>query len=267
LTSCSLIIATYNRPDALCLCLKSVCEQSVVPAQVIIADDGSTEETAEVVNEFKRIATIEVKHIWHPDEGFRLAAIRNKAIAEVSSAYVIQIDGDLILHPQFVADHLALKKEGYFVAGSRVMLTKKSTHALLENNSIDLKKYAYPRLDMNGIRNSLLRRFLATRYKAKGKHMFYVKGCNMAFFTTDLLKVNGYNEAFTGWGSEDREIAIRLINAGVKKQFLKNGGICYHLYHPSTSKEKELRNEKMMNDAIFSRSIWAKEGLKKYLHS
>jgi glycosyltransferase involved in cell wall biosynthesis len=112
LTSCSLIIATYNRPDALCLCLKSVCEQSVVPAQVIIADDGSTEETAEVVNEFKRIAAIEVKHIWHPDEGFRLAAIRNKAIAEVSSAYVIQIDGDLILHPQFVADHLALKKEG-----------------------------------------------------------------------------------------------------------------------------------------------------------
>ena len=238
-----------------------------MPGEVIIADDGSTQETEKVINEFKNLATINVKHIWHPDEGFRLAAIRNKAIAEVSSDYIIQIDGDLILHPHFIADHLALKKDGYFVAGSRVMLSKQSTNALLENNSINLNKYAYPRFDINGIRNSLLRKFLAPRYKAKGKHTFYVKGCNMAFFTSDLLKVNGYNEVFTGWGSEDREIAIRLINAGVKKQFLKNGGICYHLYHPSPSKEQELRNEKMMNDAIFSKSIWASEGLKKYLHS
>jgi len=244
-----------------------VLEQSVLPSEVIIADDGSTQETAQVINEFQQNTPVEIKHIWHPDDGFRLAAIRNKAIAKVTCDYIIQIDGDLILHPHFVADHQALKKEGYFVAGSRVMLSKKSTQALLENKSINLNKYAYPRLDMNGIRNSILRRFLATRYKAKGKHTFYVKGCNMAFFKADLLKVNGYNEAFTGWGSEDREIAIRLINAGVKKQFLKNGGICYHLFHPSPSKETELRNEKMMNDAIFSRSIWATEGLKKYLHS
>ena len=264
---CSLIISTYNWPNALRLCLTSVLEQSVLPSEVIIADDGSTQETAQVINEFQQNTPVEIKHIWHPDDGFRLAAIRNKAIAKVTCDYIIQIDGDLILHPHFVADHQALKKEGYFVAGSRVMLSKKSTQPLLENKSTNLNKYAYPRLDMNGIRNSILRRFLATRYKAKGKHTFYVKGCNMAFFKADLLKVNGYNEAFTGWGSEDREIAIRLINAGVKKQFLKNGGICYHLFHPSPSKETELRNEKMMNDAIFSRSIWATEGLKKYLHS
>jgi len=245
----------------------SVFEQNVLPAEVVIADDGSTQETADVVNEFQKIAPVDIKHIWHADDGFRLAAIRNKAIAQVSCDYIIQIDGDLILHTHFIADHLALKKDGYFVAGSRVMLSKRSTNALLESKSINLNKYASPLLDMNGIRNSILRRFLATRYKAKGKHTFYVKGCNMAFFKADLLKVNGYNEAFTGWGSEDREIAIRLINAGVKKQFLKNGGICYHLHHPSPSKERELRNEKMMNDAIFSRSIWATEGLKKYLHS
>jgi predicted glycosyltransferase involved in capsule biosynthesis len=89
----------------------------------------------------------------------------------------------------------------------------------------------------------------------------------MAFFKKDLLKVNGYNESFTGWGSEDREIAIRLINAGVKKHFLKNGGICYHLNHSSPSREKELRNEELMRDAITSRAVWANDGLNKYLRS
>ena len=267
MNSCSLIISTYNWPDALRLCLTSVSEQSVLPAEVIIADDGSTQETAKVVNEFQKFANIEIKHVWHPDDGFRLAAIRNKAIAEVSGDYIIQIDGDLILHSHFIAGHLALKKDRYFVAGSRVMLSKRSTENLLTHKSIDVKKYSRPQLDMNAIRNSLLRNFLATRYKAKGKHTFYAKGCNMAFFKTDLIKVNGYNETFTGWGSEDREITIRLMNAGVKKLFLKNGGICYHLYHTSPSKEKEMQNEELMNKAIVSKSTWAEDGLNKYLFS
>jgi glycosyltransferase involved in cell wall biosynthesis len=214
----------------------------------------------------QRTFPIQIKHIWHPDEGFRLAAIRNKAIAASSSDYIIQIDGDLILHPYFVSDHLSMKTEGCFVAGSRVMLSSRSTRNLLEHNSINLRKYAQPGFSMNGIRNSLLRNFLATRYKTKGRHTFYVKGCNMAFFKKDLIKVNGYNESFTGWGSEDREIAIRLINAGLKKNVLKNGGICYHLNHSSPSKEKELKNEDLMKEAIASKSVWASDGLDKYLH-
>lgn len=237
-----------------------------MPSEVIIADDGSKEETRDLIREMQKNFPVGIKHVWHPDDGFRLAAIRNKAFVASSSDYIIQIDGDLILHSYFISDHLSMKKEGYFVAGSRVMLSKKSTQNLLEHNSINLRKYVQPKLDMNGIRSSLLREFLASRYKTKGKYTFYVKGCNMAFFKKDLLKVNGYNESFTGWGSEDREIAIRLINAGVKKHFLKNGGICYHLHHSSPSKEKELRNEELMKQAVASKSVWANDGLDKYLH-
>ena len=265
--NCSLIISTYNWPQALSLCLQSVMLQIQKPTEIIIADDGSKEETKALVKEYQGKSRVPIKHIWHPDEGFRLASIRNKAIAAATTDYIVQVDGDLILHPYFVADHLTMKKEGYFVAGSRVMLSKRSTSNLLAHNSINLRKYAQPSLDMNGIRSGLLRRYLAKRYKAKGKHTFYVKGCNMAFFKSDLLKVNGYNESFTGWGSEDRELAIRLINAAVKKHFLKNGGICYHLNHPSPSREKELRNEELMKEAIASRSVWADDGLNKYLHS
>ena len=87
----------------------------------------------------------------------------------------------------------------------------------------------------------------------------------MAFWKNDLMKVNGYNEAFTGWGREDSEIAIRLMNAGIKKQFIKMGAICYHLYHPVASRELEKKNILMMAEAIEQKRTKAEDGLNKYL--
>lgn len=263
--SCSLIISTYNWPQALSLCLQSVKQQKLLPDEVLIADDGSTEKTKQLIEHFQKNFPAPLKHVWHPDEGFRLAAIRNKAIAEARCEYIIQTDGDLILHSLFIRDHLEMKKPGYFTAGSRVMLSETTTKKLIENNSVNVKKYGAPSLDANAIRSKLLRTFLAERYKAKGRFRFYVKGCNMAFFKKDLLKVNGYNESFEGWGCEDREIAIRLMNSGIKKQFLKNGGICYHLYHSTPSKINEERNECLMKEAVDKQSTWVENGLSKYV--
>ena len=48
----------------------------------------------------------------------------------------------------------------------------------------------------------------------------------MAFWKEDLLKVNGYNEAITGWGSEDHELVCRLINNGVRKRTIKFAELC-----------------------------------------
>mgnify|MGYP001281105870 CR=1 FL=1 len=265
MTSCSLIIATYNWPQALNLCLKSVLQQTMLPAEVLIADDGSREDTADLIKEYQKNFPVPLRHIWHPDEGFRLAAIRNKAIVAANEDYIIQIDGDLILHPQFVADHLEMKRAGYFVAGSRVMLSEKVSKKLLDNNSIDLKIFGDQKLIINGMRSRFLRRILADRYKIKGRHKYYVKGCNMAFFKRDLIRVNGYNEAFKGWGSEDRELATRLINAGVKKQSIKMGAVCYHLYHKLTSKHNALQNQALMREAVEKGITEAEDGLKKYL--
>ena len=265
LNNCSLIIATYNWPQALGLCLKSVLQQTVHPAEVIIADDGSRDETRSLIDSFRKNFPVPLHHIWHPDEGFRLAAIRNKAIAAATEPYIIQIDGDLILHPAFVADHLEMQRPGYFVAGSRVMLSEKASKQLLENNSIDLKIFGSQKLIINGMRSRFLRQILAERYKIGGRHRYYVKGCNMAFFKKDLITVNGYNEAFKGWGSEDREIAIRLINAGIKKQSIKMGAVCYHLYHKLTSKHNALENEALRDEAITKKLVSAQEGLNKYL--
>lgn len=246
----------------------SIRVQKVLPGEVIIADDGSGESTRLLIEEFTRDFPVPIRHVWHPDEGFRLASIRNKGIAEATGDYIIQVDGDLILHDHFVADHLKLKKPGYFVTGSRVLLSSSSTEKLIRHQSIDVRKWSGKKKNfINGVRNRFIRGLLARLYKTRGKHFFYVKGCNMAFWKRDLVRVNGYNEAFTGWGREDSEIAIRLMNAGVRKQFIKMGGVCYHLYHPVASRELEEKNIGMMENAIRQKLTRAPEGLHKYLQN
>jgi len=265
LDSCSLLISTYNRPEALDLCLKTVGQQSVLPAEVVIADDGSTEETALLIKEFQKKFPVPVKHAWHPDEGFRAAAIRNKGLALCTQDYIVQIDGDIIIHPEFISDHLEMKTPGYFIVGSRVMLSPEQTKELIKQGHVDFKKLSRKKVAWNGWRNRFLRGMLARLYKTRGRHKFYAKGANIAFYKEDIIRVNGYNEEFVGWGSEDREVAIRLMNAGVKKLSIKMGAVCYHLYHKRNARTNELHNEDLMNEAIQKKSVWAENGLNKYL--
>ncbi len=241
-------------------------QQTILPAEIIVADDGSGAETHQLVEDFKKQSSVPVVHIWHPDEGFQLAKIRNKAIAKAWHPYIIQIDGDLILHPHFIADHLHIQQPAHFVSGSRVLLSSATAKALLQHGSIEVQKHHQGSKNFfNRFRNRALRQALSTRYKIGGANKYYVKGCNMAFWKSDLLKVNGYNEAFTGWGREDSELAIRLINAGVQKKFLKMGGITYHLFHKEVSRELEPRNILLMETAITQQLIQAENGLNKYL--
>lgn len=267
LPKCSLLIATYNWPKALELCLQTVSQQSVLPNEIIIADDGSKLPTTDVVKQFTANFTIPVVHVWHPDAGFQLAQIRNKAFAKAQYDYIIQIDGDLLLHPHFIADHLAIAKPNHFVSGSRVLLSEQTTQHLLAQNQLfqGIKSLGNEKNFFNGLRLPAIRNFLADRYKQSGTNTYYVKGCNMAFWKKDLLAVNGYNEAFTGWGREDSDLAIRLINTGIKKRFLKMGGVSYHLWHKEASRDNEATNTAMMQKAIDEKHTWANKGLNQYL--
>ena len=102
----SLIVSTYNRPDALRVCLDSVKHQTILPYEVIIGDDGSRSETADTIKEISRNFPVPIKHVWHEDNGFRLAMMRNKSVAASSGDYIIEVDGDVFLHPKFIEDHL-----------------------------------------------------------------------------------------------------------------------------------------------------------------
>ncbi len=264
MTTCSLLISTYNWPQALHLCLQSVLQQSVLPNEIIIADDGSTKETTDLIQFFTTQSPIPVKHIWQPDEGFQLARIRNKGFVAAASEYIIQIDGDLILHKHFIKDHLNFGERGFFMTGSRVLLSPKTTEDLFITNSINFKKHSFDNKNFfNGIHFPLpiIHRLLSRIYKTRGKHKYYVKGCNMAFWKQDILKVNGYNEAFVGWGREDSELAIRLINAGIKKKFLKFGAVGYHLFHKEVSREMEEKNIIIMKEAVEKKVVWTDNGI------
>lgn len=260
----SLIIATYNWPEALDLCLSSVALQTVLPDEVVIADDGSKEATTTYIQEKSKGFPCPVVHVWHEDIGFRLTVIRNKAIVKATGDYIIQIDGDVILNKHFIEDHLTMAQESCFATGSRIMMTRELSTDLLKGKSVAINPFTKGlRNRLNACRSSLLANYFRFRYKKDSPH--YMKGCNMAFWRKDLLAVNGYNEDMTGWGYEDNEIAARLINSGIRKQYLKFYGIVYHIYHPLSSHDRETVNADIFRDAVKEESTYCKNGLDKYL--
>ena len=260
----SLIISTYNWPQVLNLCLLSVKGQKVLPDEVVIADDGSTEETQLLITKFQKDFPVPIKHVWHPDEGFQLSKIRNRAIAAASYEYIIQVDGDLILHPMFIADHISFSKKGSFVSGSRVMLNHEYSSQLINAGEIDVNLFSKGVSNkLNGYRVKFLRSYFSERYKIKD--MLYLRGCNMAFWREDLIAVNGFNEGFTGWGREDNEVAVRLINRGIRKRIIKFGGIVFHNFHEQKSRADLSRNDDMLNEAIKNKLTWCDKGVNQYL--
>ena len=260
----SLIISTYNWPEALRLCLLSVMEQSVLPDEVIIADDGSTGHTAEVIDAMRASFPVKLIHVWQEDEGFQLSKIRNKAIATSSGDYIIQIDGDLILHKHFIKDHLLLSKRGAFVAGSRVLMNKELSERMLGRQKGRVAPF------QSGLGNfsnrfsiTWLSRYMADRYKTHD--IFALRGCNMAFWREDLLRVNGYNEVFHGWGREDNEIAVRLLNSGIRKRAAKFGGVVFHIYHPEVDRARCPKNEAYLTEALLNKTMYCPLGVDQYL--
>lgn len=264
---CSLLISTYNWPKALDFCLQSVLRQTLLPDEILIADDGSAKETQDLIHQYQDKSPVPLLHIWHEDQGFQLAAIRNKAIAKASQAYIIQIDGDVILDDHFIEDHLKMAKKDCFVIGSRSLLSKEFTQRCLQQNHLP-KLSLFKRekwANLNRLRNGLFSRMLANHYKVKGKHKYYAKGCNMAFWKEGITSINGYNENFVGWGSEDVEIAVRLIKFGQKKLFLKMGGVVYHLWHTVFSRNSEVQNKQMLQQAIDSPGYRCEKGIDQYI--
>lgn len=262
----SLLISTYNRPDALELCLKSILNQVYMPDEIIIADDGSKEDTRDVIQKYADLFVVPLHHVWHEDNGFQLAMIRNKAIAIAMGDYIIQIDGDLILHPYFVKDHKDFAKGKSFVRGSRIYLDESITNekiAQLETkvNRFDKRVSNF----FSAIRIPFLRFLFEHKYKNKGAESWEIHGCNMAYWRDDAISVNGYDEDFEGWGPEDKEFVARLLNMGIKKRFLKLGAITYHLWHKINTKENLRHNEVIFEETKREKKLFCVNGIDKYL--
>lgn len=259
----TLLIITYNWPVALRLVLESVMVQKMLPDEIVIGDDGSTEATKQVIDAFAKVSPVPIVHVWQEDKGFRRTVILNKAIAKATGDYIIQIDGDVVLESHFIADHLEIAQEGCFVCGSRVKLQAPITQRLLGDTHAKLHFFDMPLSSVaNSFRSRLLRHYLAFRYARRINHL---RGCNMAFWKKDIILVNGYNEDLLQWGHEDGELAYRLHFAGVRKKALKMGGIMYHLHHKEADKGNEPFHNEVLETVKREHLDKCKNGINKYL--
>lgn len=258
----ALLISTYNWEKALNLVLKSVCKQSLLPNEVIIADDGSREATKLLIDEFRDKLPIPIKHIWHEDKGFRRSKILNKAIANSEADYIIQVDGDCILHKDFIKDHLKNIIDHAYLYGSRVNIRKDYVESIFEKELINYNLFSK---EINKRLRTLRIPIISQFYSPNNEISKKLRGCNLSFWKGDFVAINGYNEDLEGWGMEDSEMVIRLHNNGIKGKRLKFSGILYHLYHKVAPKDRVKQNQEIQNTAKNMNLLRCDNGINKYL--
>lgn len=254
----TLIITTFNWPESLFLVLDSIRHQIVIPDEIIIADDGSDNKTKKVIDNFISNSDLNIVHSWQEDKGFRVARSRNKAILQSSGDYLILIDGDTILHPYFIKDHIEIARNGFFVQGSRVLVSEEGTQNAFKTKEYDFSFFSK---DLKNKKNSIHSKFLSFLFSSKKNHHQGVKSCNMAFYKKDILRINGFNNDFEGWGREDSEFAIRLINSGINRFNIRFKAIQYHLWHQDNSRKSISKNDEILANAILNKITWCKNGL------
>jgi len=258
----SLIVSTYNAPQQLELVLRSALSQTTLPDEILVSDDGSTGETRQLIEHLTASSPIPIHHIWQEDTGFRKSHILNKTIAQAKGDYLIQIDGDCILHPKLVADHLRFACTGHYLFGNRVRIPQKHVPDVLQNMQYRFSLNSpYPKKTIRLFRApyfTLLQRPILTGVKK-------FRGCNVSFWRSDILSINGYNEAITDWGCEDSELIIRLQNLGNRGLRLRNCALVYHLDHPIASRARTAENRRIEQKAIADKLTACELGINQYL--
>lgn len=260
--TCSLITPTYNWPEALELLLLSTINQTVLPNEVIIADDGSREDTKQLIEAFQKKIPIPLIHIWHEDKKNRKPKIMNKAVAASKFDYIIEIDGDIIMNKSFIEDHLNFAKKGIYLFGSRVNIKERQLTKLFSEKIISFNLFS------KGIKKrgrTIRIPFLMNFAKSVEKRSRKLRGCNMSFWKEDFIKINGFNEGLVGWGIDDSEMIQRLHNIGIKGKRLKFAGLAYHIYHKEQSKSHIEINTEIERLTTEKKLTFIEKGINQYL--
>ena len=266
----AVVVTTYNRPDALEAVLAGYQAQRDTGFELVIADDGSTAATRELVEAFQTRASFPVKHVWHEDNGFRAAAIRNRALAATSADYVIFSDGDCVPAPYFVAQHRRLAEPGWFVAGNRALLSASFTQRVLREK---IAIHAWTRTDwwLAWVRRDINRWLPLVTLpdgnfrKSSPQRWEGVKTCNLAAWRADLLRVNGLDETYSGWGLEDSDLAIRLLHADVRHKSARFAAPVFHLWHSENDRSRLAENQRLLDALLASKRSVAAVGVARYL--
>jgi len=256
----SILLATYNWPQALKLCLESLATQTDRNFEIIIADDGSTETTKQVIETFAASSTISITHLWQEDRGFRKTTILNQAIAAAKGDYLVFLDGDCIVQPDFVACHRGLAQTGYLVTGSRVLLNQKLTQELLTWPAWDFQRFHSKLLGerLSGGLNKyfpLIIKFGNGRWRDYKKFVWRrIKGCNMACWKVDAQAIGGFDETMTGWGHEDADFVFRLQRHHIQRKSGAWSTEVLHLFHKIHDQSNAAENARRVREKILAKA-------------
>lgn len=255
----TLAVTTHARADALAQVLACIAAQTRPPDELIVVEDGEDPATAAVS------ARHAARHIRQPHTGFRAARLRNLAIAAATGDYIVFVDGDMLLHPAFIADHRRIARRGRWTQGVRVPLDASATRSLLAAAAPEVPgPLASGRY---GLRRPWLYHAppLQRALRIVGAGWLAVKSCNQGFWREDLLRANGYDERFVGWGPEDKELCARLRHGGLKSQALLFGGIACHLHHPPAPRDRLPINERLLAQTLASGATRCLHGVDHHL--
>jgi glycosyltransferase involved in cell wall biosynthesis len=265
----SVIVTTYNWPSALRAVLNAlVAQKTSCNFEIIVADDGSDQATATMIRDFIEAMpnSISILHIWQPDEGFRAAQIRNKAIVAAAGEYIIFLDGDCIPRENFIARHQALAKAEHFVVGNRILLNREFTQEAL-SKALALHGWSFwdwCRARVKRYCNRIFPLISVPKIIHFNRSWKGAKGCNLGVWKADLLRVNGWEEKFSGWGYEDSDLVIRLLKSGVRRRDGHFYVPVIHLWHSENDRSQESKNWALLESRKNDVKIFAERGLDQY---
>lgn len=257
----SVLLATYNWPQALKLCLESLATQTDKNFEIIVADDGSSESTKHVIHSFQGSHPAAIKHLWQEDQGFRKTKILNQAIAAAHGDYLVFLDGDCIVQPDFIARHRELAQKGYLITGSRILLNESLTQELLAWSN-----WSFQRFSKNLIGKRLsggINKYWPLKIKlGNGSWRDYkkfvwrrIKGCNMACWKADAEAINGFDESMTGWGHEDADFIFRLQHHGIRRMSGSWSTEVLHLFHKIHDQSNAAENARRVREKILAKAL------------
>ena len=263
----SFIVLTYNRTETLLPVLRSLAAQCGSAHDVVIADDGSADNQIAALYKNCPPFNCSVRHVWHADTGFTAAAARNLGAAYAQGDYLVFLDGDCVPNASFVTAHTRLAEKGFFVNGSRVLLSEHLTTQVV-NGVIDLPTQPlsfWCKARFSGGSNKLLHVLhwpwplfrVQPRFEWRG-----IRSCNLAVWRDDFIAVNGFDETFQGWGHEDADFVLRLSHLGVQR---KNGFLAtevFHLWHRESKRDSESINRQKVFQRMKSNLVQAEKGVR-----
>jgi glycosyltransferase involved in cell wall biosynthesis len=262
----SVVVSSYDRPDALNAVLRGLARQTDRAFEVIVADDGSPPSTAAIVTDWTGRIGVPLSHVWHEHHEFRAPEISNRAILRSRGDYLVFLDGDCIPLPTFVEAHRDLAEPGWFVFGNRVLMSRTLTETVLQEN---LEPEIWTFLDFARQRgrrsiNRLLPALslpLGPLRKRNSRDWRSVRTCNLGVWRSDFEHINGQEAAYRGWGLHDSDMAVRLIRSGRRRKDGRFRTGVLHLWHPDSDRARLAENQEIFRETLASDRIRAVRGL------